>query len=45
MVAENGTIGVTAWEPRKFGGLAVACLMSGGVTTLGFRCGVTGIAG
>src|ERR1019366_7199978 len=31
-VAENGTIGVTAWEPKKLGSLAAACLMSGGVT-------------
>jgi hypothetical protein len=44
-VAENGTIGVTEWAPRKFGSLAVACLISGGVTMLGFCCGVTGIAG
>src|ERR1019366_3902578 len=44
-VAENGTIGVTAWEPRKLGSLAVACLMSGGVTMPGFCSGVTRIAG
>jgi len=44
-VAENGTIGVTVWEPRKFGSLAVACLMSGGVMRLDLRSGVTGIAG
>jgi hypothetical protein len=38
-------MGVTAWEFGKFGSLAVACLMSGGVTMLGLCCGVTGIAG
>ncbi|HLM80376.1 MAG TPA: hypothetical protein VK302_07060 [Terriglobales bacterium] len=43
-VAEKGTMGVTAWEPKKLGSLAVACLMSGGVTMLGFCCAVTGIA-
>jgi hypothetical protein len=44
-VAENGTIGVSVWEPGKSGSLAVACLRSGGVTMAGFRSGVTGIAG
>jgi hypothetical protein len=44
-VAENGTIGVTVREFERFGTLAAACLMSGGVTRLGFCCGVTGIAG
>jgi hypothetical protein len=44
-VAENGTIGVTVREFERFGMLAAACLMSGGVTRLGFCCGVTGIAG
>ena len=43
-MAENGTIGGTAWDPGKFGNLAVACLMSGGVTRLGFCSGLTGIA-
>jgi len=43
-MAEKGTMGVTAWEPKKLGSLAVACLMSGGVTMLGFCCGITGIA-
>ena len=37
-------MGVTAWDAGKSGGLAAACLMSGGVTKLGFRSGVTGIA-
>jgi hypothetical protein len=43
-VAENGTMGATARPPGKFGSFAVACLMSGGVTKLGFCSGVTGIA-
>jgi hypothetical protein len=43
-MAENGIIGVIAWEPGKFGSLDVACLMAGGVTMLGSCCGVTGIA-
>jgi hypothetical protein len=44
-VAENGTIGVTAWESGKLGSLAAASLMSGGVMICGFGSGVTGIAG
>ena len=44
-VAEKGTIGVTAWDPRKSGGLAAASLMSGGVTRAGFCSGLTGLAG
>ena len=43
-VSENGTIGVTALDPKKFGSLAVAALMSGGVTRPGFCSGLTLIA-
>ena len=39
---ENGAMGATGWEAGKSGILAVACLISGGVTMLGFCSGLTG---
>lgn len=42
-LADKGIVGATGCGAGKFGSLAVACLMSGGVTRLGLCSGVTGI--
>jgi len=43
VAVENGAIGVTGCEAGRSGILAVASLISGGVTRFGFCSGLTGI--